>query len=122
MVVVAEQFHGDMPAAILRLNKNDTCAGADGRRVEFADAREPERALVVDVDAVGLGPAGEELAEAHGVRLEQARHLRAARRVGVPRLAPRRHVRQAVRHVEHRVHALRAEPGRRPGRGGGGVG
>jgi hypothetical protein len=95
-----------------------TCARADGRRGEAADPRERERALVVDADAVGVGASGEQLAEADGVGLEQPRQLRAAGLVRVPHRAPVRHVRQAVRHVEHRVQALVADPGRRPrGRG-----
>lgn len=90
-----------------------TRACGDGRRGEAADARERHGALVVDADVVRAGAAGEQLAEADGLGLEQPRQLRAARLVGLPRRAPVHHVRQAVRHVEHRVHARRADPARR---------
>ena len=90
-----------------------TRACGDGRRGEAADARERHGALVVDADVVRAGAAGEQLAEADGLGLEQPRQRRAARLVGLPRRAPVHHVRQAVRHVEHRVHARRADPASR---------
>jgi hypothetical protein len=95
-------------------NKNNpcvrTCAGGDWRRGDAADPGERESAVVVDGDAVGACGAGEEVAEADRVGADQAGQLGAARLFGEPRGAPLLHEREAVRHVEQRVHARRVHP------------
>lgn len=85
-----------------------TFTGASRRGLNFANRREMESSVHVDVNAIAAGAVLlKQIAQADWAVFYQGRQLRAARLVRLRQVATFLHIRQAVRHRQQFGHAIR---------------